>query len=103
MQADLMAAMRSADGHRRIEILTAELQGAFARYLGVEPAMIDPREPIALLGLDSLTAAQLALDIEDSVGVSVFLNELSGMETIADLAASASEVLSARIASEAGR
>jgi acyl carrier protein len=74
----------------RTEILTTELQAAFARYLGVPPAAVDANEPVALLGLDSLTVAQLALDIEDRVGVSVFLNELTGDETIAQLAAMAS-------------
>ncbi|HYW26982.1 MAG TPA: acyl carrier protein [Terriglobales bacterium] len=73
----------------RTEILTVELQAAFARYLGVPPAAVDANEPIALLGLDSLTTAQLALDIEERVGVSVFLNELTGDETIAQLAAMA--------------
>jgi len=69
--------------------LTAALQSAFARYLGLPPAMVDVDEPISLLGIDSLTAAQLALDIEERLGVSVFLNELTGEETIATLAAAA--------------
>ena len=73
--------------------LTAELRSAFARYLGVPPAQVDVDEPIALLGLDSLTAAQLALDIEEQVGVSVFLADLSGDETIATLAAVAARGL----------
>ena len=73
--------------------LTAELQSAFARYLGVAPALVDPDEPIALLGMDSLTAAQLALDIEDRLGLTVFLQELTGDETIAKLAASAGREL----------
>ncbi len=82
--------------------LTAELQSAFATYLGVPPACVDVDEPIALLGLDSLTAAQLALDIEDRVGVSVFLNELSGHETIATLAASAGRALREKMAAGEG-
>jgi acyl carrier protein len=69
--------------------LTAELRSAFARYLGLPPEMVDANEPISLLGLDSLTAAQLALDIEERLGVSVFLTELTGDETIATLAAAA--------------
>jgi acyl carrier protein len=69
--------------------LVPQLQAAFAGYLGLEPAEVDPDRPIDELGLDSLTAAQLALDIEDRLGVSVFLNDLSGRETIAQLAASA--------------
>ena len=67
--------------------LVSRLQDAFAGYLGLEPAEVDPDWPVDELGLDSLTAAQLALDIEDRLGVSVFLYDLSGQETIADLAA----------------
>lgn len=67
--------------------LLPRLQHAFAGYLGLEPDEVDPDRPIDELGLDSLTAAQLALDIEERLGVSVFLNDLSGQETIADLAA----------------
>lgn len=68
--------------------LIPQLQGAFAGYLGLEPAQVDPDRPIDELGLDSLTAAQLALDIEDRLGVSLFLSDLSGQETLAELAAS---------------
>jgi acyl carrier protein len=68
--------------------LISELQDAIAAYVGLEPAEIDPEQPIDLLGMDSLTAAQLAVDIEDRLGVSLFLNDLSGRETIAELAAS---------------
>jgi acyl carrier protein len=69
--------------------LLPRLQEAFAGYLGLEPAEVDPDRPIAELGLDSLTAAQLALDIEDRLGVSLFLNDLTGQETIAELASAA--------------
>jgi len=69
--------------------LVTRLQDAFAGYLGLEPGEVDPDRPIEELGLDSLTAAQLALDIEDRLGVSVFLNDLSGRETLAELAAAA--------------
>ena len=68
--------------------LIPQLRDAFAGYLGLEPAEVDPDRPIEELGLDSLTAAQLALDIEDRLGVSLFLSELSGQETIAELAES---------------
>jgi acyl carrier protein len=68
--------------------LISQLQEAVASYVGLEPADIDPEQPIDRLGMDSLTAAQLAVDIEDRLGVSLFLNDLSGRETIAELAAS---------------
>jgi len=69
--------------------LLPRLREAFAGYLGLEPDEVAPDRPIDELGLDSLTAAQLALDIEDRLGVTVFLNDLSGRETLAELAASA--------------
>jgi acyl carrier protein len=68
--------------------LVFQLQHAFAGYLGLEPAEVDPDLPVDELGLDSLTAAQLALDVEDQLGVRLFLNDLSGRETLAQLAAS---------------
>ena len=68
--------------------LTSQLQEEFAGYLGLEPAQVDPELPRDQLGLDSLTAAQLAVDIEDRLGVSLFLKDLSGRNTIAELAAS---------------
>lgn len=68
--------------------LVSELQEAFAGFLGMDPAEVDPGRSIDELGMDSLTAAQLAVDIEERLGVSVFLNDLTGRETIAGLAAS---------------
>ena len=67
--------------------LISQLQGEFAEYLGLEPAQVDPELPLDQLGLDSLTAAQLAVDIEDRLRVSLFLKDLSGRNTIAELAA----------------
>jgi acyl carrier protein len=68
--------------------LVARLQDAFAGYLGLDPAEVDPDRSIDELGMDSLTAAQLAVEIEERLGVSVFLDDLTGRETIAGLAAS---------------
>ena len=52
--------------------LIAQLQQAFAGFLG----------------MDSLTAVELAIDIEERLGVSLFLTDFTGRETIAGLAAS---------------
>jgi acyl carrier protein len=68
--------------------LVAQLQEAFAGFLGMDPAEVDPERSIDELGMDSLTAAQLAVEIEECLGVSVFLNDLTGRETITSLAAS---------------
>lgn len=67
--------------------MTSELQGAFAGFLGLEPAEVATDRSIDELGMDSLTAAQLAVDIEERLGVSVFLDDLTGRETIDGLAA----------------
>jgi acyl carrier protein len=68
--------------------LTSLLQEAFAEFLGLEPAEVATDRSIDELGMDSLTAAQLAVDIEERLGVSVFLDDLTGRETIDGLAAS---------------
>lgn len=67
--------------------LIAELQEAFASFLGMDPADVDPERSIDELGMDSLTAAQLAVEVEERLGVSVFLNDLTGRETISGLTA----------------
>ncbi len=66
--------------------LAGQLQAAFAGFLGLEPAEVPVDRSIKELGMDSLTAAQLAVDIEERLGVSVFLDDLTGRETIEDLA-----------------
>jgi len=68
--------------------LTSNLREAFAGFLGVEPSQIDPAHSIKELGMDSLTAIELAVNIEERLGVSLFVNDFTGEETIAGLAAS---------------
>lgn len=67
--------------------LTSTLRESFARFLGLEPAQIDPDRSIKELGMDSLTAIELAVKIEERIGVSLFVNDFTGDETIAGLAA----------------
>ena len=68
--------------------LIAQLQQAFAGFLGMDPAEVNPHSSIKELGMDSLTAVELAIDIEERLGVSLFLTDFTGRETIAGLAAS---------------
>ena len=68
--------------------LIAELQQAFAGFLGIDAADVNPDSSIKELGMDSLTAVELAIDIEERLGVSLFLTDFTGRETIAGLAAS---------------
>jgi acyl carrier protein len=62
------------------------LQEAFAGFLGVDPAEVNPRRSIRELGMDSLTAMELMIDIEERLGVSLFINDFTGRETISELA-----------------
>lgn len=68
--------------------LTSSLREAFAGFLGMEPAQIHPDRSIKELGMDSLTAIELAVNIEERLGVSIFVNDFTGEETISGLAAS---------------
>lgn len=67
--------------------LTDVLQQSFAGFLGIEPEEVDPQRSIRDLGMDSLTAMELAIDIEERLGISMYLNDFTGRETIAELAA----------------
>jgi len=68
--------------------LISQLREAFAGFLGMDPAEVDPERSIDELGMDSRAAAQLVVEIEERLGVSVFLHDLTGRETITCLAAS---------------
>ena len=68
--------------------LIVELQKAFAGFLGMDPAEVNTDRSIKELGMDSLTAVELAIDIEERLGLSLFLTDFTGRETIAGLAAS---------------
>ncbi len=68
--------------------LVLKLQEAFASFLDIDPSQVDPDRSVKELGMDSLTAIELAVRIEDRLGVSLFLNDFTGQETISGLAAS---------------
>ena len=68
--------------------LILKLREAFASFLGVDAAAVDPDRSVKELGMDSLTAIELAVSIEERLGVSLFLNDFTGDETIAGLAES---------------
>lgn len=68
--------------------LVLKLREAFASFLGVDASAVDPDRSVKELGMDSLTAIELAVSIEERLGVSLFLNDFTGDETIAGLAES---------------
>jgi len=67
--------------------LTEMLRNSFSGFLGIDPAEVDPSKSIRDLGMDSLTAMELAIDIEERLGVSLYLDDFTGRETLAQLAA----------------
>ena len=86
-------AVRSPIGRRGGGLSTihpADLLGAVqaeaVRRAGVDPAEVDPARSIKELGMDSLTAMELAISIEERLGVSLFMDDFTGRETIAGLA-----------------
>src|SRR4051812_5982456 len=61
----------------------AERVGALLR---LAPAALDPARPLAVLGLDSLSAVELQHELESGLGVGVELADLLGGWSLADLA-----------------
>ena len=70
--------------------LVESLRQRVATVLGMEPAQVDPDRPLMTMGLDSLTAMELKVEIETGVGASLPLSILLEGSTIHDLAERAS-------------
>ncbi|MFF2045016.1 acyl carrier protein [Kitasatospora sp. NPDC058170] len=59
--------------------------------LGVDPQEIPLDRPLGELGIDSLTAAQLSVEVEERAGLTIPLERFLGDETIGQLLAQAGE------------
>ncbi|MEV4439103.1 acyl carrier protein [Streptomyces sp. NPDC049577] len=68
----------AADPRAWLSSLTAELLGL--------PEGIPADRPLGEIGIDSLTAAQLSVEVEERTGATIPLERFLGDETIADLA-----------------
>ena len=63
-----------------------EFRGRVADVLGMTPEKVDPDRPLLTMGLDSLSAVDLKVDVESSLGVTLALSSLLEGATIRDLA-----------------
>lgn len=65
----------------------AWLVSLIAELLGIDEALIPTDRPIGELGIDSLTAAQLSVEVEERTGANIPLQRFLGGETLAELVA----------------
>src|SRR5205814_10097288 len=79
-------ALLAADASERLPLFEAQLRARLAQALRVQPALIDPRQPLSELGLDSLMAVELAHDLESGLGVGVPLTRILEGPSLAQLA-----------------
>ena len=68
------------------ELFIQELRSRVASVLEMAPDKVDPDRPLLTMGLDSLTAIDLKVEIEDSLGVTLPLARLLEGASIRDLA-----------------
>ena len=73
----------AGDNHQR---LLEGLREQVAAVLGMEPEKVDPDRPLMSMGLDSLTAVDLKMGVESSLGVTFPLSSLLEGTTLRDLA-----------------
>jgi len=64
----------------------AWLRRLVARLLDIDEDEVATDQPLGELGIDSLTAAELSVDIEECTGVNVPLEGFLGRHTLADVA-----------------
>jgi acyl carrier protein len=74
----------------KIHDSAAEPTGAWlvlliAELLGIDKELIHTDRPIGELGIDSLTAAQLSVEVEERTGANIPLQRFLGDETLAEL------------------
>ena len=82
--------------------LQAWLVERIAGYLGIAPGRLDPDQPFAEIGLDSVYALTLCGDIEDALGIEVEPTMAWDYPTAAILAAGLHEELRARVGTADG-
>ena len=63
-----------------------EVAGLIAELLGVKEEEVHVDRPLAELGIDSLTAAEVSATIETSHGVIIPMERFLGDETLSDVA-----------------
>jgi len=88
---DVLASWSAASSEpaARARGATAWLIAEVARRAGLDARSIDPREPLAVYGLDSLAAVELAHELDVRFGIDVTVGELFDSLTIAETSAAA--------------
>jgi len=70
---------------RAAESTGAWLISLISELLGIDRELIPTDRPIGELGIDSLTAAQLSVEVEERTGANIPLQRFLGDETLAEL------------------
>lgn len=62
-----------------------DLEHILVELLGLEDGELAPDRPLGELGIDSLTAVELSVAIEDRFGLIIAMERFLGEETLADI------------------
>jgi acyl carrier protein len=90
------AAVLTIPPHQRQALLETHFRGQLARVLRLDPAAIDPHQPVNTLGLDSLTTLELKNALGESLGVSLPVTRFLRGASISTLASQVLTELSQR-------
>ncbi len=86
--------MRSTQEKLEPAVILDWLMLKFSEWLEVEPTELDPRKPVTIYGLDSISAVTLSVDLEDALGIELQTALLWDHPTLEGLANYLSEELS---------
>ncbi len=87
-QVGLLSLLKEASANRRVELLLSFLQSHLKTVLGMDPReRLDPDEPFAEMGLDSLMGIELKSRIGAELGIDVPLQKFVGARNLANLTA----------------
>jgi acyl transferase domain-containing protein/acyl carrier protein len=84
---NLRGALAEAPPNRRRAVLRDRIQEQCAKVLGIDPSTLDPRQPLAELGLDSLMAVELRNRLGAMAGKSLpttLLFDYPGVDALTD-------------------
>ena len=89
------AALLTAAPEQRTALLQSALRTRLAALLHIDPARIDPDQPLSALGLDSLGAVELQHTVEQQIGVVLALPAVLSGPSLAELSATILDELDA--------
>jgi acyl-CoA synthetase (AMP-forming)/AMP-acid ligase II/acyl carrier protein len=89
------AAILAVPPHERQALVETYFRGQLARLLRLDPAAVDPDQPVTTLGLDSLMTLELKNALEGGLGVTLAVSDFLQGVSIARLASQVLEQLPA--------